>query len=532
VLDLAIRNGWVVDGTGQPRRRADVGIDGDRIVGIGSVPAAAREIDATGLVVAPGFIDPHSHTDWTLHANRDAHSTIRQGVTTEVVGNCGITNAPVSDASLEFVEGRLRAYGYPGEVTWRSFGEYLDDVGSGGTAQNLAYFVGHSTIRAAAGVTGPTPSDADAISLMEDLVREAMEAGALGMSSGLEYSLGAFAATRELERLATIVGRYGGIYASHVRNRDSKILESIDEFLSIMRAGNTAGQISHLNVRHDTNAPDHAWERAVQKMIDARSRGFDVQADTTPFRQGIGMMTGILPDWILADGYAAAAERMTDPLVRSRLRTDCDRYWRFIHKGQWERVRLQNSPQLPELNGRSFLEIARVRRQDVWDSFFDVLSAAGRDMGDLIMVGDLFTEEHLAEMVSHPLFSLGVDAYTSVDHGPLSDITVNPLPYCGHVYYLTHHVRERHTLSLEEAVRKMSGMPAARFGLHARGSIREGYFADIVVFDFDALDSRSTFAEPAVYPEGITLVTVNGTVVVDAGTHTGARAGRVLRRRY
>jgi N-acyl-D-amino-acid deacylase len=222
---------------------------------------------------------------------------------------------------------------------------------------------------------------------------------------------------------------------------------------------------------------------------------------------------------------------MDDPLIRSRVRTDCDRYWRFIHKGQWDRVRLQNSPQFPELNGKSFLDIARLRRQDVWDSFFDVLCAAGGEMDQLIMVGDLFTEEHLAEMVSHPLFSLGVDAYTSVDRGPLSDITVNPLPYCGHIYYLTHHVRDRSTLSLEEAVRKMSGMPAARFGLHSRGLVQEGYFADIVVFDFAALNSPSTFARPAVYPDGIMLVTVNGTVVVNVDGHTGQRAGRVLRRR-
>lgn len=529
-IDLAIRNGWLVDGTGEPKRRADVGVVGDRVVEVGRVSAAIREIDATGLIVAPGFVDPHSHTDWTLHANRDAESTIRQGVTTEVVGNCGITNAPVSELSLEATRTRLRAYGYNGPVPWRSFGDYLSDVEAGGTAQNLAFFVGHSTVREAAGVTGGAPSE-EALLKMEDLVREAMEAGALGMSSGLEYSLGASAGTAELRRLSKVVGRFGGIYASHVRNRDAHILESIEEFLSLARDGNAAGQISHLNVRDDTNAPERGWERAVEMMTAARSRGLDVQADTTPFRQGLGVMTGILPSWVLADGHQAAANRLSDPLVRSRLRTECDRYWRFIHKGQWDRVRLQNSPQFPELNGLCFTEIAQQRNQDVWDSFFDVLGAAGDNMGNLIMVGDLFTEEHLAEMVSHPLFSLGVDAYSSVDHGPLSDITVSPLPYSGHVHYLTHHVRERGTLTLEEAVRKMSGMPAARFGLHGRGLVRDGYFADLIVFDFDSLATESTFTNPAAYPQGISLVTVNGVVVVDLHGQTGARAGRVLRRR-
>lgn len=530
MLDLAIRGGELVDGTGEPRRVADVGVQEGRIVAVGQVPPASREIDATGRVVAPGFVDPHSHSDWTLHANRDAHSTIRQGVTTEIVGNCGITNAPVTELSLGDVTRRLHAYGYDGPIGWRTFGDYLADVESGGTSQNLAFFVGHSTVREAAGVTGDRPPDDDTMAVMDGLVREAMEAGALGMSSGLEYSLGAFAPTGELQQLAKTVGLFGGIYASHVRNRDSAILESIDEFLWIARVGNMAGQISHLNVRHDTNAPDRAWERAVEKMTMARDRGLDVQADTTPFPQGLGMMTGILPPSLLAGGYASAAVALRDPLVRQRLRADCDRYWRFVHKGQWERVRLQNSPQFPELNGRTFTEISRIRKQDEWDCFFDVLSAAGPAMGDLIMVGDLFTEEHLAEMISHPLFSLGVDAYTSVDHGPLSRITVNPLPYCGHVFYLTHHVRDRRTLSLEAAVHKMSAMPARRFGLHGRGLVREGYHADLIVFNFDQLHSESTFAAPAVYPSGVDLVTVNGTVVVEDGEHTGTRPGRVLRR--
>jgi N-acyl-D-amino-acid deacylase len=528
-LDLAIRNGLVVDGTGDEPRRVDIGVSGDRIVAVGRVESAVREIDAAGQVVSPGFIDPHSHSDWTLHANRDAESTLQQGVTTEVVGNCGITNAPVTATSLEVVEARLGSYGYTGPITWRTFGEYLADIEQGGVGQNVAFFVGHSTLREAAGVTNEKVTD-EALATMEMLLLEAMEAGALGMSSGLEYSLGAWAGTEELARLTKIAGRFCGIYASHIRNRDSRLLESVDEFLSIVRAGNVAGQLSHLNVRHDTNAPEGGWERAVGQLTAARGLGLDVQADTTPFLQGVGMMTGLLPGWFLADGYLAASQRLADPLVRSRLRGDCDRYWRFLHKGQWERVRLQNSPQFPEYNGLGFEEIARKRRQDVWDTYFDLLAAAGAGMGNLIMVGDLFTEEHLAEMVSHPLFSLGVDAYTSTDHGQLSEITASPLPYSGHVHYLTHHVRERGTLSLAEAVRKMSGMPARRFGLRARGLIREGYFADLVVFDFDQLDSKSTFEHPQVYPEGISLVCVNGEVAVKNGRLTRKRAGRVLRR--
>jgi len=428
------------------------------------------------------------------------------------------------------VRSRLAAYGYEGPVAWRSFGEYLYDVENGGIAQNLAFFVGHSTIREAAGVTGRSPSEDD-LAAMEDFVREAMDAGALGLSSGLEYSLGAAAGTHELRRLVEVVGRYSGIYSSHIRNRDSRILDAVGEFLSIAQSGNVAGQISHLNVRLGTGAPDRGWEQAVDLMTRARSQGLDVQADATPFSQGLGVMTGLLPGWLLADGYASAARRLSDPSLRIRLRGECDRYWRFVHQGQWERVRLQNSPEFPELNGLTFIEIARRRRQDAWDAYFDVLVAAGAGMGNLIMVGDLFSEAHLAQVISHPLFSLGVDAYSSVDHGPLSEITASPLPYKGHVQYLVHHVRENKTLSVEEAVHKMSGMPARRFGLSGRGLIREGYFADLVVLDFDKLHSGSTFHNPAVYPEGVSRVMVNGVTVVEGGRHSGLLAGRVLRRR-
>ncbi len=531
MFDIVIRDGLVVDGTGAPGQRRDVGILGERVSAIGDLgdAEAARVIDASGKVVTPGFIDPHSHSDWTIHSNRDADSTIRQGVTTEIVGNCGISNAPVSEASLATVASRLHAYGYDRPPTWSSFEEYLTDVSGEGTSQNLVFFVGHSTVRAAAGV-GPRKPTEDELKTMVDYVAEAMDAGVLGMSTGLEYNDGRFAETPEIVTLASVVGRYHGYYASHVRNRDARLFDSIEEFLRIIKEGGAAGQISHLNVRHNTGAPPQGWHRAVEMMEQARREGVDVEADTTPFPQGLGLMIGLLPDWFLAEGFEAAAGQLSDPLVRERLRGDCDRYWRFVTKGEWYRVRLQSSPQYPEWSGLRFPEIAELAHKDEWDCYFDLLAAAGKDMGEMAMVGDLFTEEHLAEMVSHPLFSLGVDSTSSSTHGPLADITRSPLPYRGHVEYLAHHVRETHTLSLEEAVHKMAGKPAARFGLSGRGVIDKGSFADVVVFDFASLNSASSFETPAVYPEGVDAVIVNGKLVVDHGTHTGARSGRVLAR--
>jgi N-acyl-D-amino-acid deacylase len=529
MFDVVIRGGQIIDGTGAPRRLGDVGIESDRVTAVGDLASAeaALVLEAKGKVVAPGFIDPHSHSDWTIQANRAAESTIQQGVTTEIVGNCGISNAPVSDHSHAVIASRLKSHGYDGEPTWRTFEEYLTDVGSGGTAQNLAFFVGHSTLRSAAGV-GPRRATSDEIDQMENYVVEAMGAGAIGLSTGLEYSDGRFAETAEITRLATAAANRGGYYASHIRNRDARILEAIDEFLSIARSSGAPGQISHLNVRDATGAPPEGWHRAVEKMELARQGGMDVEADTTPFIQGLGLMIGLLPDWFLQEGFEAGAQQLSDKAVRERLRQDCDRYWRFINSGQWERVRLQSSPDFPEWGGLRFPAIAELAGKDEWDCYFDILAAAGGAMADLTMVGDLFTEAHLAEMISHPLFSLGVDSTTSSVQAPLADITPNPLPYRGHVEYLVHHVRDKNTLSLEQAVHKMAGKPATRYGLDGRGSIREGSYADIVVFDFPALNSTSTFEHPAAYPEGIDAVLVNGQVVVDHGKQTSARPGRVL----
>ena len=530
MIDLAIRNGWLIDGTGGVRHRADIGIQGEQVVEIGRVSTARIEIDATDQVVSPGFIDPHSHSDFTLHANRESHSSIRQGVTTEIVGNCGFTNAPLSDQSALAAQARMRSFTYEGPIDWRTFGEYLENIESGGITANIALFVGHNAIRTAAGLLGDEEVTDSHLRTMASLLAEAMDSGAIGMSTGLEYTPGIFGTPRELQYLAKELGKHDGIYTSHIRNRDSRIFESVQELIDLAKIGGISAQISHLNVRHDTNAPERAWERAVEMMKKAQSEGFDIEADTTPFKHGIGKMTGILPRWLIDEGYTEVAKALKDNLVRDRLRGDCDRYWRFIHKGQWNRVLLQSSPHLPEYNGLTFPEIAKLHKKDEWDCFFDILQASGPEMDDLILVGELFTEEHLAEMVSHPDFSLGVDGYTSVDKGPLSEVTMSQHPYSGHIEYLAHHVREMKTISLETAIHKMAAKPAKRFGIKKRGVLKEGNFADIVVFDPANVRTKSTVQQPRAYPEGIQLVVVNGAIAVKNGEHSGSKTGKVLRR--
>ncbi|HZV27276.1 MAG TPA: amidohydrolase family protein [Acidothermaceae bacterium] len=520
-----------MDGTGAAPFHGHVAVDGEKIVGVGELTdaGASRVIDASGRIVCPGFVDPHSHSDFTILTNPTAESTIRQGVTTEVVGNCGLTYAPVSALSSPLIAGRLRTFAYHGPVEWESFADYMSLLSQIGHSQNLAWFVGHNTIRWAAGVFEPQATE-EQLRTMERYVAEAMLAGALGLSTGLEFNPGRAAPTNEIVRLNRVVGRYEGYYASHVRNRDAHLQESIDEFLTILRGGGTRGQISHLNVRNRTGAAPGAWERAVDTMARAREEGLDVLADTTPFRDGLGQMAGILPPWVLADGWQYACDRLRDPRVRESLRGECDRYWRFIHRGEWDRVRLQASPGYPGLDGKDFNEIAALLGRDQWDCYFDILADAGPGIESIMLIGELFTDEHLAEMISHPLFCLGVDGYTAALGGDLEGVAGHPVCFAGHVHYLTHHVGEAHTLPIEEAIRKMTSMPARHFGLSDRGELRPGMAADLVVLDLERLDDGSTLEQPLAYARGIDEVFVNGVAVVSGNEHTGARPGRHLAR--
>ena len=531
MTSLLVRDGWVVDGTGRAPYRGDVAVTDGRIEHVGPVDGhrADRVIDARGRVVCPGFVDPHSHSDWSILANPEAVSTIRQGVTTEVVGNCGWTYAPVTEASRHFIEARMRTFAYDGPVEWTSLAEHLAWLSRRGHAQNLAWFVGHNTVRYAAGVFSPLATEAE-LRAMEDFVREAMHAGALGLSTGLEFNPGRLAPTEELVRLNRVVGEYDGWYTSHVRNRDSRLQDSIDEFLTIVRDGKSRGEISHLNVRHHTGAAPRAWERAVETMAAARDEGLDVLADTTPFRDGLGQMAGILPEWVMDGGWEKTCARLRDESVRERLRHDCDRYWRFIHRGEWHRARLQSSPQFPELEGKDFDEIAALLGRDQWDCYFDILAEAGPALESILLVGELFTDEHLTEMITHPLFSLGVDGFTSAVDSPLAGVTAHPVCFAGHVHYLTRHVGELRSLSLEEAIRKMTSMPASHFGLSDRGRLERGAAADLVVLDLERLEDGSTLSDPVNYVRGVDWVLVNGTVAVEEGEHTGALAGRHLPR--
>jgi N-acyl-D-amino-acid deacylase len=530
VVDIIIRNGWVADGTGNPTYPADVAIDGEYIVGVGRLPdiQAARVIDAKGQIVCPGFIDSHSHSDSTILLNPTAQSTIRQGVTTEIVGNCGHSPAPLTEINRRKSGHDLLAEDKQAVQTWSSFGDYLQVIERMGTSENLAWFVGHNTLRAAVGIVGDKVNEAQLVR-MESLLRECMDAGVLGLSTGLEFEPGRWATTDEIVRLARVVGEYDGYYASHVRNRAKFLQAAIDEFMEIVCKGKVHGQVSHLNVRYNTGAPENAWKDAVQVLEKARASGIDVAADCTPLQDGTGGPTAILPPWINEQGPAHAAELLSDPQVRARVQTDCDRYWAFIQRGDWHRVRILASDQHPEIVGKNFIEISDLWDKDPWDCLFDLFVESFRGEGRTRYIGRLFTEEHVISNITHPLFNLSVDATTATIDGPSATRFSHPLHYAGMVHYLTHWVRKKHVLRLEEAIRKMTSMPATRYGLRGRGLIKSGSYADVVVFDFENLKEESTVEQPLKYCSGVNYVVVNGKLVIDNGRHTGARPGRHLR---
>ena len=527
MFDTLIRNGQVADGTGNPTYSANIAIQGDTIAAVGRLPnaTAARTIDAKGKIVCPGFVDSHSHSDTTVLLNPTMQSTVRQGVTTEIVGNCGYSPAPLTDLNRDSANGDLLGAGDAERGTWSSFAEFLDVIRQMGTSENLAWFVGHNTLREAVGIVGDRV-DENQMKGMERLLREAMEAGALGLTTGLEFEPGRWATTEEIAQLAKVVGEYDGYYASHIRNRAKHLQPAIDEFMEVVRQSNTRGQVSHLNVRFNTGAAEDAWDRAVETLERERTAGLDVAADCTPLCDGLGGPAAILPQWITEEGPLHAAERLSDPEVRTRVRTDCDRYWAFIQRGDWHRVHILNSDRYPDIVGKNFLEIAELWGKDPWDCLFDLLVESFRGEGHVGYIGRLFTEEHVIGNIQHPLFNLSVDATTATIDGPPGTRFSHPLHYAGMIHYLSFWVREKGVLSLEEAIRKMTSMPATRFGLRDRGLVRPGFAADLVVFDYQALDDGSTVEHPLAYCRGVEQVLVNGTPVIDGEEHTGARPGK------
>jgi len=527
MLDILIKNGLVVDGTGKPAFKADVGIADGRIavVAEGVELEAVRTIQAQSLHLAPGFIDPHTHSGLTLLADPRAESKIRQGVTTEVVGNCGFSPAPLLGAAVEETRAQAKILGL--DVTWASMAEYLERLRNQGAAVNVAPLVGHNTVRGSVLGFDDVQPTIEQQAEMERLVEEAMEQGARGLSTGLYYPPGFYTHTEEVIGLARVAARCGGIYASHIRNESDRLLEAVTEAIEIAEQAESQVEIAHLKLHGSQN-----WEgadRLLALLDDAHSRGVRVGCDQYPYAASSTWLVATLPYWAQTGGAKAIAERLSDPQMRNRIRKD----WKenradWDNRGgvrEWSDVLVTDCAPRPDVLGKSIAEIADAEGKDPLEAALDlIVISEGQAAG--VFFDQL--EDNVRILMRHPLVVVGSDGNALAPHGVLGQRNPHPRSYGTFPRVLGRYVREEKVLSLEEAVTKMTSITADRFGLTDRGVIREGAWADLVLFDPQTVADKATFADPHQYPVGIPCVVVNGVVVIDQGQHTGALPGRVL----
>ncbi|HEX2036481.1 MAG TPA: D-aminoacylase [Chloroflexota bacterium] len=523
-FDVVLVGGQVVDGSGAPAYRADVGVSGTRIAAIGDLGAAESptRLDASGCIVSPGFIDPHTHSDLALLINPEAHSKIRQGVTTEVIGNCGSSPAPLGGPRDAEIRSRSNALPWQADWQWQTYGQYLDRLRAARPAVNVVPLVGHVTLRSAAMGYDYRPPSAEELARMRALLTEALEAGAFGMSSGLMSPPSSYADTEELVALAETLHRHQAFYFSHIRGEGSSLFRATAEAIEVGERAGVPVQIAHHKAAFRPN-----WGRMpfVTKLSEwAVDRGVDVRFDVYPYTAGSAGLTQLLPDWAHEGGRQAMLRRLGDPATRARLREEV-----LASGREWDRIYITTVPSEVNrpLEGKTLAEIGAARGVAPVEAMFDLLLEEEGRAGMLHFIMD---EDDVAHVVRHPLSMIGSDGSSLRPDGPLGRGKPHPRSYGCFPRVLAHYVRERKLLSLEEAVRKMTGATAARLRLAHKGLIRWGMDADLVVFDPATVRDAATYAEPHRYAEGIRHVLVNGAITVRDAEHTGTRAGRVLRR--
>jgi N-acyl-D-amino-acid deacylase len=525
-LDLLIAGGTVYDGTGGPPLRTDIGISAGTIRRIGRIPRsrASVVIEAEGRAVSPGFIDVHDHTDVGLLVNPRAESAVRQGVTTLVSGQCGGSPFPLTGKDLEDLR-RSLAEEYGLDADWRDIRGFFARLERTGMALNYTTFVGHGTVRGAAMGHGDRPASPAELERMKELVAEAMAGGALGLSSGLEYTPGSFAPTEELIELSRVAAKAGGVYATHMRDEEAGVLEAVDEALRIARESPIRLQISHLKIGEAANWPK--IDALVAKLEEARAAGIDFRCDRYPYIAGATSLNLLFPMWSREGVGEDFVARLKDPALDRRLRQAlAEQEQRY---GSWDKVLISDvaTEKNKGFEGMSVLEAAAKAGKSGYDFMRDLLIEESGRVGMISFYGN---EDILKRILAHPLVGIGGDSGAIAPYGPLSKGRPHPRFYGTFPRVLGKYVREERIAPLEEMIRKMTAMPAAQMGFVRRGQLKIGWAADVCVFDPARVIDKATFKEPAVYPEGIEKVIVNGQIVVADGTHTGRLPGRVLRK--
>ncbi|MGO9128044.1 MAG: N-acyl-D-amino-acid deacylase family protein [Terriglobales bacterium] len=529
-FDLVITNGHIIDGTGSPWYSGDIGIRDGKIAAIGNLSSAARTrtIDAQGKVVAPGFIDMLGQSELTIQVDPRAPSKIYQGITTEITGEGG-SAGPLNDAII--AADRASYDHYHLNPDWRTLGGYFAKLEKQGIGINLASYVGATQVRRMVlGDDDKQPSTAQ-LEQMKELVRQAMREGAVGVSTALEYAPAPYAKTEELIALASEAAKLGGIYATHMRNESDAELPAIDEALRIGREAHIPVEIWHIKVAGKEN-----WGRmpeVVAKINAARAQGIDVSANTYAYTAGFNNLSAFIPQWAHDGGDAKLVERLKDPAARARMRkdmetpsTEWDNEWQEIPGPESVLIGVVQNPMLLPLQGKTLAEIAKFWNKDPMDALFDLLIA---DQGYTNVAVFSMSEPDVALALQQPWVSIDNDSSGTSREGILGQEHPHPRAYGTFPRILRKYVREEKKLTLEDAIRKFSALPAQRMRFTDRGVLKAGMWADVVVFDPATVRDLATFADPNQLSQGMEYVLVNGTAVIDQGKMTGAKPGRVLR---
>jgi N-acyl-D-amino-acid deacylase len=528
-FDLVIRGGTVYDGTGAPGRRADIGIRGDRIEGVGDLTGrpAARTVNAAGLAVAPGFINMLSWSTDSLLVDGRSQGELRQGVTTQIFGE-GSSMGPLTPVMKARAVEQMGDLKY--DITWTSLSEYLHVLESRGVSQNVASYIGATTIREhVIGLEDKKPSP-EQLDEMRALVKQEMEAGALGIGSSLIYAPAFYASTEELIELCKVAARYRGKYISHMRSEGNRLLEAVDELIRISREAGIPAEIYHLKAAGQSN-----WtkmDQVIAKVEAARKEGLQITADMYTYTAGATGLDASMPPWVLDGGYDAAYKRLTDPETRNKIataiRTPSDD-WENLYRaaGSADRVLLVEfkSDALKSLTGKTLAQAAKLRHEDPVDTIMNLVLEDRSRVGTVYF---MMSEDNIRKEIVLPWVSFGSDAPSMAPEPPFTKSSAHPRAYGNFARVLGKYVRDDKVLSLADAVRKLSGLPATNLELDRRGFLKEGMFADVVVFDPAKISDRATFEVPHQYATGVRHVFVNGTQVIRDGEHTGAKPGRAL----
>jgi N-acyl-D-amino-acid deacylase len=524
--DLLIANATVVDGTGAPGHVASVAVRDDTIVEIGEIQpdTAGRVVDGAGLVLAPGFIDMHTHSDRTLLIDPTAQSKVRQGVTTEVIGNCGSSPTPFVGAVAEEEGARLRRWGL--EPGWRTMGEYLDTLTDRGVGINVVALVGHGAVRKATTGYAMRAPDAGELAQIRRHVEQSMAGGAFGMSFGGIYPPSNYADTEELIAASKEVAAAGGFYACHMRNERERLLEAVAESIRIGRESGAAVQISH----HKASSPK-VWglvNESLKLIASAHADGVNVTFDQYPYRASSTNLNAMMPPWAHEGGLGALARRLDDPEQRARILADLRSETPSGTGANLtpDDILVASCRTDRSLDGKTIAQIAAARRADPYETVCDVLLANECDIGAIYFS---MSEDDIRTVMRHPLMMVGSDSTSTVIGGKTAEGKPHPRTYGTFARILGRYVREEGVLSLEEAIVRMTSRPAAKLGLADRGTIAVGKKADLVLFSAERVRETATYQNPHQYAEGVEVVVLNGRVAVDGGEHTGALAGRVLR---